>query len=549
MGQQRGKLSNKVTLLLTLAMIITIALLTTLSVNVTKKSLYAEMQDLGMALAQETAVRLDTTAVDSAANQQLMADISASGRFVYALVLDPSFKAVCHSQPDRIGKEFKDSGTEQAMAGTPFTGLYFSKDRNMNIYDIILPIKGADGKVIGAYNLGLSVKGVDDTIAVIIRNAAIMGLLLVLLTSVLMHFIIRRMLSPLMKIRDAATRIAENDLRTQLDYNGNNEIGEMTQAFSVMTDNLLKTIQALKDSFRTLDRGSRNLAEASRSCSASMQEATASTEEISASLEEISTFSQDIFSGSQEMTASMTDFIQRIAEGNAFAREIGNKASAVNKKTTDASQRANAIYADIDQKIRGAIERSTVVREISTMADVIAGISQQINLLALNAAIEAARAGEQGKGFAVVAEEVRKLAGDSEEAVKNIMSLTDKVQEATQSLVSSSDDLLKFMSKEVFADYALLIRTSEEYRSDASQILEMNNTFENYGTQVLSVVNTVGQQIQNITSTIEQISSSSQIVSENSGAVSCSLVSLSDEARDLNSVSETLNGIVDRYRL
>jgi len=548
MAQRKGKLSNKVTGLLTAAMILTIALCTALSVSVTKKSLYSEMQDLGMALAQETAVRLDTGALDSAANQQLMADISKSGKFVYALVLGPDFKAVAHSQPDRVGKEFRDPGTEQAMAGEPFTGLYFSKDRNMNIYDIILPITDG-GQVVGAYNLGLSVKEVDDAIAVIIRNAAITGLLLVIAASLLMHFIIRSMLKPLNHIRDAAIRIAENDLRTRLTYDGNNEIGEMTQAFSTMTGNLLQTVQALRDSSHTLDGGSRKLAEASRSCSASMQEATASTEEITASLEEISSFSQEIFSGSQEMTASMTDFMHRIADGNAFARQIGDKAAAVNRKTLDAKSRANTIYADIDQKIRAAIDRSAVVKEISTMADVIAGISQQINLLALNAAIEAARAGEQGKGFAVVAEEVRKLAGDSEEAVKSIMGLTDKVQEATHSLVSTSDELLKFMSKEVFEDYALLIRTSEEYRDDAGQILSLNNTLENYGTQVLNTVNTVGQQIQNITNTIEQISSSSQVVSENAGTVSGALISLSDEARDLNRVSETLNGIVDRYRI
>ena len=58
--------------------------------------------------------------------------------------------------------------------------------------------------------------------------------------------------------------------------------------------------------------------------------------------------------------------------------------------------------------------------DITNIVSLVSGISDQTNLLALNASIEAARAGEQGRGFAVVAEEVRKLAEQSQQAVKDI---------------------------------------------------------------------------------------------------------------------------------
>lgn len=68
------------------------------------------------------------------------------------------------------------------------------------------------------------------------------------------------------------------------------------------------------------------------------------------------------------------------------------------------------------------------IDSVNSITDTISQIATQTNLLSLNAAIEAARAGEAGKGFSVVSGEVRKLAENSKQSVKNITTILNEIK-------------------------------------------------------------------------------------------------------------------------
>ena len=85
------------------------------------------------------------------------------------------------------------------------------------------------------------------------------------------------------------------------------------------------------------------------------------------------------------------------------------------------------------------LDGEKVLADINKTTDIlrfVSDIAANSNLLGLNAAIEAARAGEHGRGFAVVAEEIRKMAVNSGNSVKDIASILNTIQQDTTNVVN-----------------------------------------------------------------------------------------------------------------
>ncbi|NDP40759.1 MAG: HAMP domain-containing protein [Rhodoferax sp.] len=256
----------------------------------------------------------------------------------------------------------------------------------------------------------------------------------VLLGILLGYFISRGVTVPLIKARDAASRLAEGDLTIKIENTAKDETGQLLQAMQAM---IAKLSQVVGD----VNGGAQALASAS--------------EEVSATAQSLSQAATEQAAGVEETSASIEQMTASIAQNTENAKVTDGMAS---QAATQAVEGGESVAATV-----------AAMKQIAKKIGIIDDIAYQTNLLALNAAIEAARAGEHGKGFAVVAAEVRKLAERSQIAAQEIGEVATNSVELAEKAGKLLDEIVPRIKKT--SDLVQEISAaSEEQSSGAGQI-------------------------------------------------------------------------------
>jgi methyl-accepting chemotaxis protein len=336
------------------------------------------------------------------------------------------------------------------------------------------------------------------------RNVIILlCLILLLVAAVLFYFFARNLTLPLVKVADAAQRIAAGDLAVEIaPESRQDEIGSLSKAFGLMIHSLKERAQAaekiaagdltvtvtpLSDA-DTLGNAFSRMVEKLQSQIKGIMEG---FNILSSAASEILASTAQVASGTVETAAAISETkttVEEVRQAAQLSSEKAQNVAASAKRVSHASQTGQKSVEETAagmRHIRGQMDSiaQTIVR-LSEQGQSIGGIiasvtdlADQSNLLAVNAAIEAARAGEQGKGFAVVAQEIRSLAEQSKQATTQVRDILSDVQRATGTAVMATEQGRKAVdagmkqSEQAGEAIRALAKSSEEAVQTATQIV------------------------------------------------------------------------------
>ncbi|MFM5707516.1 methyl-accepting chemotaxis protein [Aeromonas veronii] len=311
----------------------------------------------------------------------------------------------------------------------------------------------------------------------------------------------------------------DGDLTQRLKVQSQDEIGQLASAFNRFVERIQSVVSQVGETSNHLFSAVDKLHHLSEHYDHQMQGHSRETDQVVTAVTEMSSTAQEVAASASNAATATSDAAR---ESDAARGVVSGAINSINRLVGEVHT-ASGVIEQLAQE----------TAKIGSVVEVIRGIAEQTNLLALNAAIEAARAGEQGRGFAVVADEVRSLAGRTQQSTKEINEMLQRLQGGVKQAVEvmqASED----RSQETVQEASHIASSLDSMVMAVSTINDMNIQIATAAEEQHAVSEEINKNLVAI----------QQIVSELTRAA----VESNSTTRDLANTGDKLRKLVSQFR-
>ena len=518
-------------------LILSIGIISTISVYVTKNNLEEESQATLYIVANNLAnyCRENEINAINASNYYEYLDSLKEQNIEMAIIIDgaPCATSIKNENDYRIREiEVQSENTEG----------YFDQQvviDNKEYFAYYMPIE-SNGEVIGMAFAGELQENVTGAINSIVLTFAGIAVFLVVIFAILALTLSRGLVKSFRLVGRSVNALSKGDLSVQV--TNKSPVKEMSVLLSeaeVMQKNLSEIIGKVKDVSQTLVDNIAEVTKESESSFGRANQITTSMQELSASTMKMEDYVQDIQTQMIEIGNCINDI-------SLSVDHLYNTSENIVKTNQEAQDNMDMIMTNSRQSVEAVRdialqikETNSSITEVDKAVELILSISQQTNLLSLNASIEAARAGEFGRGFAVVAEEIRHLSEQSAEGAEMIKNLAQTITQKSKKSVELADKVHSLIIHEQ-ENVSKTQNKYEELSRDITVSVEEIKSIADKTDNLTDYKERVIDNVQNLSAISEENTANNEEVNNNIDEITSEVQIVNDNCEKMNDMAKEL---------
>ena len=446
--------------------------------------------------------------------------------------------------------EFVSLSARVAMSNDiPFAYKSIRKVGEKQIIVGVAPVSTKSGEVVGSVFIEYDATSLQNAVNNTRNSVILLAVIIVVACSVLMLFILQRILTGVQKVNQKIKDIVETDgdLTQKVEVKSGDEIEEIANNINALLDYIRTVIQNISDNTDTLHTYSELSKDNAADANNKMKNISDNMLQMSASMEETMASVNEVDDAMGRMKRYVEDMEKSVEQGARLASRVEDKAARLVNQTAEKTKTVREKAAEIESSLKETLEKSRNVEHIRELTEKILEIASQTELLSLNANIEAARAGEAGRGFAVVASEISKLSKDSADSAQAIQSISDVVLSTVSVLAQQAELMLNFMNEETIAGYGQLIDTGNQYSEDAKNFYQMMNECLTQAQRLAAELTIIHESTNGIMSAVSDSNENIAQVTEHVGQLSEELSENENQAKMNLSATDNLETEVRKF--